>query len=404
MKPTSIVRVSPRPNIHGQPRRQSGVLTLVTSLIILTLSTLVTFNLSKAVLMEQKISNNDLRAKQAFEAAEAGMLAATAYLANDPDLDSDGVIDPVFDTNNDGLGDINTSTFGTGSATVVSTDISGDMTVIRVVSQGFSDDRSATRTITITVSTINPLPNMPDSPLTTRGSVVIGGSATVHNPEGHSTIWSGADIDLGSNNSTSTEVPDVGGATYPQCMDTPMTCSLVSASNRLIAGVDVIENDTSLGALSGDQFFQNFFGLSPTTYRASTATIDTTAAAFTANAHLATHEVIWVDGNVTLSGITVGCTTTVNGGGVCPAANTKPSIVIVDGNASFSGNVHFYGLLFVTGNTSSSGNTTVTGGMVIGGTASSSGGSLDIWYSSGILAATSKAGASTGSSGTWKDF
>jgi len=404
MKPTSIIRIAPRTNTHGKPRRQSGVLTLVISLVILTLSTLVTFNLSKAVLMEQKISNNDLRAKQAFEAAEAGMLAATAYLGNDPDVDSNDVIDPVFDTNNDGLGDTNTSTFGTGSATVVSTDISGDMTTIRIVSQGFSDDRSATRTITQTISTINPLPNMPENPLTTRGSVVIGGSATVHNPEGHSTIWSGADIDLGSNNSTSTEVPDVGGATYPECMDTPMTCSLVSASNRLIAGVDIIENDTSLGALSRDQFFQNFFGLSPTTYRSATATIDTTPAAFTANAHLATYEVIWVDGDVTLSGITVGCTTAVNGGGVCPAANVKPSIVIIDGNATFSGNINFYGLLFVSGNTSGSGNTTVTGAMVIGGTASTGGGSLDIWYNTDVLGATKKAGASTGSSGTWKDF
>lgn len=404
MKLSNTCSINLAPSIHGQPGRQAGVLTLVISLVILTLSTLVTFNLSKAVLMEQKISNNDLRAKQAFEAAEAGMIAATAYLANDPDVNGDGTIDPVFDTDNDGQGDTNTSTFGVGSATVTATDLSGDMTVLLVASQGFSDDRSATRTITQTVSTINPLPNMPDNPLTTRGSVVIGGSATVHNPEGHSTIWSGADIDLGSNNSTSTEVPDVGGAGYPACMDTPMNCSLVSASNRLIAGVDVIENDSSLGALSGDEFFQNFFGLSPTTYRSSTATIDTTSAAFTANAHLATHEVIWVDGDVSLNGITVGCTTAVNGGNVCPTANTKPSIVIIDGNASFSGNVHFYGLLFVTGNTSGSGNTTVTGAMVIGGTASSGGGSLDIWYNSGVLSATSKAGASTGSSGTWKDF
>ncbi|MDX1490104.1 MAG: hypothetical protein R3332_02385 [Pseudohongiellaceae bacterium] len=393
------------PVINTRPlARQSGVLTLVISLVILTLSTLVTFNVSKAVLMEQKIANNDLRAKQAFEAAEAGVLAAVAYLDNDPDVDSDSVIDPVFDTNNDGLGDSNTAVVGTGSVVVTTTDLSTDMTTILITSQGFSDDQSATRTITQVLSTINPLPNMPDNPLTTKGTIIISGSATVHNPEGHSTIWSGSDIDLGSNNSTSTEVPDIGGATYPGCMDIPMSCSLVSASNRLIAGVDIIENDSSLGALTSDEFFRNFFGLSPTTFRSALTTIDTTPADIVADAHLASQEVIWVEGDVTISGITVGCTTAVTGNNVCPAANTKPSIVVVNGNATFTGTPHFYGLLFIRGDTLGSGNVTVHGAMVIAGNASSTGGSLDIWYNSDVLESTAKAGASTGSSGTWKDF
>src|SRR5688500_6310308 len=98
--------------------RQRGVLTLVVSLSILVLSTLVTFSVTKAILMEQKISNNELRAKQAFEAAEAGMLAAMDYINNDPDVDGNGSIDPVFDTNANGIGDTNTTTIGTGSVTI----------------------------------------------------------------------------------------------------------------------------------------------------------------------------------------------------------------------------------------------------------------------------------------------
>lgn len=387
------------------PSLQKGVLTLVISLVILSLSTLVTINLSRAILMEQRIANNDNRARQAFEAAEAGINAALIYLGNDPDVDLNGVIDPVFDTNADGTGDSNSADIGTGSVTVTTTDLSGDMASIRIVAQGFSDDRSATRTITQTLVTINPLPNMPDNPLVTRGGIVISGSATVHNPEGHSTIWSGGDIDLGSNNSTSTEVPDIGDPGYPACMDIPMTCNLVSASNRLIAGVDVIENDSSLGALTSDEVFQNFFGTNPTTYRASLVTIDTTPATAAADSHLATHEVVWIDGNANLSNITVGCTTAVTGSGVCPAANTKPSIVIVDGDATFGGTPHFYGLLFVRGNVTGSGSVTVHGAMVIGGTSNSStGGSLDIWYSSSVLEGVARAGATTGSAGTWRDF
>lgn len=390
---------------RATPKAQRGAITLAVSLAILMLSTMVTFNVSKAILMEQKIANNESRATLAFEAAEAGMIQALAYLRNDPDVDLDGVVDAVFDTNADGEGDTNTMDVGTGSVTVTVTDLSGNLTEFAIAAQGFSDDRSATRTISQVMVTINPLPNSPANPVITKGSIIISGSATVHNPEGHSTIWSGNDIDLGSNNSTSTEVPDAADPDYPGCMDIPMSCDLVDSSSRLLAGVDIIENDSSLGSLTVEEFFQNFFGMSRSTYRASMVTIDTTPAAANTVADLATHEVIWIEGNHTFTGITVGCTTSVTGNNVCPAANTKPSIVIVNGNASFSGTPQFYGLLFVTGNVNVGGNTTIHGAMATGGNATSStGGSLDVWYSSSVLGGTSMAGASTGSAGTWKDF
>lgn len=397
-KSLSLIRVPER-------RGEAGFITLSVSLGILMLLTMVTFSVSRSVLMEQKIANNDNRARQAFEAAEAGVTAAINYLKEDPDADTNGVIDPVFDTNADGVGDSNTTTVGTGRVVVTTTDLTGNMTEILISAQGFSDDNSATRTIDYIYYTINPLPNTPDNPVVTRGSIILTGSATVHNPEGQSTIWSGGDIDLGSNNSTTTRVPDIGDPGYPACMDVPMTCVLVAASNRLIAGVDIIENDSSLGGLSESDFFENFFGMPPATYRASMVTIDTTPANVTTAAHLATHEVIWVEGNTNFSSVTVGCKTAITGSAVCSAANTKPSIMIVNGDATFSGSPHFYGILFVTGSINVSGNSTVHGAMVVGGSVgSSTGGSMDIWYSSSVLDGTALAGNSTGNAGTWKDF
>ena len=93
---------------------QRGVITLVVSMAILVLSTLVVFGVSDAIQMEQKITNNEARAKQAFEVAEAGMALAMSYLKNDPDVDSNNVIDPVFDTNANGVGDTNITMIGTG--------------------------------------------------------------------------------------------------------------------------------------------------------------------------------------------------------------------------------------------------------------------------------------------------
>ncbi len=384
---------------------QHGAITLVVSLTILMLSTMVTINVTKAILMEQKISNNEARAKQAFEAAEAGMVAALAYLKNDPDVDQNTNIDPVFDTDADGTGDTNTAAIGAGSVEVTTQALSDDLTSILISAQGFSDDGSANHTITQSMATINPLPNAPANPIISKSALTITGSATVHNNEGHSTIWSGGDIDLGSNNSTKTEVPDIGAAGYPACMDVPLTCTLVTTSNKLSAGVDVIENDSSLGSLTSEEMFRSFFGTNPSVYRASQVTIDTVPSDASRDADLATHEVIWVEGDTTFNGVTVGCTTAVNGNSRCTTTNTKPSIIVVNGDATFRGNSQFYGIVYITGKVSIVGNTTVYGAMVVAGDSESTmGGSLDVWFSSSVLAGTAAAGASTGSAGSWRDF
>lgn len=386
--------------------RQNGFITMAVSLGILMLSTLVVFNVASTILLEQRVVSNDSRAKQAFEAAEAGINAALTYLKQDPDRDGNLIIDPIFDTNNDGIGDSNSADIGSGSVTVTTVDLSGgDLTPISITSQGFSDDFSATRTISYTLVNINPLPNSPQNPMTTRSGAIISGSAKVYNPEGHSTIWSGSNVDLGSNNATTTQIPDMGSPGYPACMDVSMTCALISSSNRTALGVDVIENDSSLAALTPDELFRNYFGMSPSAYRASMVTVDTIPANLGTDVHLATHEVVWIEGNTNFNSVTVGCTVHVPGNNQCTAANTKPSIVIVNGDASFQGTPKIYGILYITGNVSLTGNTTVYGAMVVGGDmASSAGGNFDIWYSSAVLAGTRFAGATTGSAGTWRDF
>lgn len=383
---------------------QRGVITLAVALAILVLSTLVTFTVARAVLMEQKVTNNELRAVQAFEVAEAGVQQAYAALGSNPDADADGEIDLLFDSNGDGVRDTNTLELGRAMAVVTVTDLVGDLSRLRIESQGFSDDRSAMRTITQDIVILNALPSVPGSPVVSRGNVVISGSATVHNQEGHSTIWSGGDVDLGSNNSTSTEVPDMTHPGYPACMDVPGTCVLARASSRTQVGVDVIENDSSLAALTPQELFQNFFGLPPQIYRQAMVTIDTTAAAAAAAIHLAQNEVIWVEGDLNLNGRTIGCTTAVSGNNVCPVASRRPSILIVNGNISFAGTPHIYGLLFVMGNAQASGNTTIHGAIAVAGSTSSSGGSFDIWYNSTVLQGAGRSGASGNSAGTWKDF
>lgn len=403
------MRLATVKNFKASAQCQKGAASLVMSMVILALITFVTIYTSRSLLNEQKIANNDYRAKQAFAAAEAGIAEAVSYLSEDPDRNLDGAIDLVFDTNNDNIGDTNSATIGDGSVTLTTSDLSGgDMTIIRIQAVGLSADNSATRSVFRDISTLNPLPNMPDNPMTSRGSMVVNGAATIYNPEGHSTIWSGDNVALGSNNSTATQVADPTDAGYPTCMDSPMTCNTIQSSNKVTIGLDVIEHDSNLANLSPDDFFFNFFGMSKTTYKDTMVTVEADHTDANTKAHLTTEEVIWVDGSggvTDLNGITVGCTLVMTGSNTCPDANTKPTILVVDGNATFSGTPQFYGIVFVTGTVSITGSTKVHGAIVTGSDlTSATGGSLSVWYNSEILRNSRKSGRTGTSAGSWRDF
>ena len=386
--------------------QQRGAATLIISLVMLILITFVTFYTSKSIITEQQLANNDYRARMAFEAAEAGLAAATLNLADDPDLDGDGILDGststeyLFDNNDDGdrqdAGtDNNLVTVNTAFAEVTTEDLSsGAFTTIRISSIGFSDDRTAQRTIERVVVSLDPLPNSPQNPLTTKGSVVISGSATVHNQEGHSTIWSGDDVDLGSNNSTSTNVPDVADAAYPGCMDDAGTCSTLQSSNKTLVGLDVVENDSNLSNLTSDQFFENFFGSAPASYKDKHVTLETTHTAADTDLDGTNSEVIWVDGS--------GGSTELQGTAIGTAAD--PVILIIDGDLELSGNPTIYGVVFVMGNLTASGNSTVTGALVVNGATSNSSGSLDVYFNSAVLDGAGGQSNLGASAGSWSDL
>jgi len=387
-------------------RTQRGVATLTFSLIILVLATSVTLYSVNFARQSISISNNSLRDKQAFDVAEAGMALAIEYIREDSDRDDDGVLDPVFDTNADGVGDSTTSQVGNGWVEVTVTQPAG--LHVHVSSTGYSDDRTATRTIEQFMVVIDPLPNDPSNPVISRGSVVVNGSATVHNQEGFSTIWSGDEVDLGSNNSTATNVPDMGHADYPNCMDTPLDCETVASSNKVNIGLDVVENDSSIGNLTPNELFQNFFGMSPDAYKESVADgniIDPANA--NVDVQLAGGEILWVDGDADFTNnTTVGCSAVATGGKLCgtDVGTAEPSILIIDGDVTFSGTPNFTGIVFIMGDAEIGGNMTVQGSIVIAGTATQAGGSMDVWFNSQVLSNIQTPPAKAGSAGTWKDF
>ena len=254
-------------------KQQQGVVSLLMSLILLALITIITLYTAKNIMIEKKIASNDFRSKQSFEASESGVQDTLNFFTNQYDgtnLET-GFYNTDTNASADGVNEQYNVTLANGSsATVIVTDASGAGTgPFTIVSAGSSDDNTAAHTISVITDNINPLPNAPGNPLTSRAGVIINGSATIYNPEGHSTIWSGNDIDLGSNNSTATFVANPADAAYPFCMDTSVTCSATQSSNKTSIGLDVIEHDSSLANLTEAQMFENFFGTTPDEFRAS---------------------------------------------------------------------------------------------------------------------------------------
>jgi len=388
--------------------------TLGATLVLLILITMVATYTSRGVLFEQRVSGNDFRARQAFEAAESGLQVATAYIASSggADKDNDGAFDPVFDTNGDGIGDTTDFTFPDSSTVRVT--LGGVFPALNVTSVGLSDDETATRTVRTIGSVTDGLPRKPENPLTARGTVVVDGSATITNPEGNSTIWSGSDVDLGSNNATATDIADPTDPGYPYCMDTPLTCSTVQSSNRVSVGLDVIEYDTSLANLTARQLFLNFFGVSMETYRASRVTLEVAAADVNNLAsnptnpgvQLAAGEIVWVEGDAVFqNNTTIGCTVVVVGNSLCTGANMDPSIVIINGNLEGNGTPNITGILYVVGNFDLLGNVTAQGAVVVAGDFSNgASGSLDVIYNSDVLEDTRDNGPLVGAPGSWHDW
>lgn len=420
------MRRNGKPIITG--KHQRGAATLLVSLVVLTTITFITLYTARTVMTEQQISGNELRGRMAFEAAEAGSEMAIAYIRGGRDRDGDNLLpgelpgsdddEFIFDlTGSDGIGDTNTLVLANGSSVTVSlqaadfVDVGTGLEIIatRITSQGWSDDRTATRTIVQEVANVSPLPNGPQNPLISRGAVVVNGASVVQNPEGNSTIWSGGDVDLSSNNNTNTQIADPGDPNYPDCLgDSANPCGMIQGSDRYVPGVDIIEYDSSLANLSPDEFFANFFGSPPARYREDYVTIDidTGAGDSVAPIHLADSEVIWVQGDLTLgAGTTMGCLVAVTGSNRCPANQVVPSILIVQGDLNLSGNAQFYGLVYVTGNIEGSGSPVFVGSLVTASTSTTTG-SLNITYNSSILRQISRDPGKTagGGGGSWRDF
>ncbi|WP_165873531.1 pilus assembly PilX family protein [Parasulfuritortus cantonensis] len=395
------------------PRRQSGAATLFITVIVLFLTTVLVVTVSKSAIMEQIMSANEIRQRQAFEAAQAGMDRALAYFkdvaAGGIDQDLDNVADDLTP---------NAVTLGNGSKYRVvycnpgsalgqcpNDPTSGNPTCDTptavnlknpvVFACGWSDDNVGRVAIIQSFAMAESIAKTPSNPLTAKGAINVQGSATVTNYYSNLTIWTGGQLSsVGNSGKTFIRNPDVAPpdtTTAPpgEPANCGTTADYVCPTDKNHTGPDVIDIDPTLGNLTNAQMFLNFFGQTFAEYQSTASQVIDAGDIGSVNGVM--DQSIIVNGDTSFTG------------GMTFGSRDRPVVMVINGNLTGGANVTVYGVLYVMGNVDVAGNMLVQGAAVVQGTISGTG-SLDVMYDPFALDNASKVGVPGPLSGSWRDW
>ena len=304
-------------NAHSN-KYQKGMASLLVSISILSIilaGSLVVLFMSIA---SQKTAALDMRANQAFDAAQSGLNIATVFINEN--------YKTVTDTNSSGqiIYTMGPSTLPNGASyTATLTNLTLNVyDTFSLVSIGTSGDGSITRTIYNTIffddgATLGG----PPVPLLARGEVSLSGNISIQNPLTTTTIWSGGDVGLSG--AADTENSDGEG------------------SDRNTQGADLTTNDGQLSTISEANFFKTFFGKAKSTVK----TMATTSLANTGDHNYSNElnglegQMIWIEQD--------GGSARINGGTIGSVDNPVTLIISGTGEFKLNGNATIYGIVYV---------------------------------------------------------
>lgn len=408
----NAVRTLRRPS----PHRERGLATLFATVVLLIASTLLVLYIARPVVGDLRIVGNELRSRQAFDAAQATIdllirqhnelrtFAGQTWSAPagaDTDVPTGTAVFCRRDV-------VPTSVTcpATPGPPVCAAPNSRDLSAW-IVACGWSDDRSGRRRIITLASKGNPLPGNLNNPITAGAAVdFTTGNATVVNYFGNLTVWSGGSFTTGSGGtvgvmvrnpahptpySTEQEVAD-GVGSGNQCSDHFLCISGTGTG----VPISVIDQDLSLARLAAnpDLFFMNFAGMPPAEYRAAMADAVVAGAdidnAFT-SANQGGDKVYWIDGDATLSG-DVG-------------TPEHPVVLVIDGNLTMPGNTTVHGVLIVRGALTARGSPRVRGALVAGNLKADANGAVTVIFEPGTTERVrQQTGRFVSAPGAWRDF
>lgn len=393
---------------------QRGAAALPISILLLFVAALVLIAVSRTTLMEQRISGNEIRARQAMQAAQAGISHAAAYMKV-------GGIDHAGGAPNNVADAITPITLTNGASYQVyycdpnvvppvdacdnassrTTCAVGFTAVERfatplVLACGWSDDSLAKQPVVVSISRASSLADPPENPVISKGGINVQGSATVTNYFSNLTIWTG-DPFTGVGNSGKTfvrnpKVPQPPMTATPP--DRPTACKesddYICLTDKTNRGPDIIDSDLTLANLSDEEMFEQYFGQDFATYRDGIATRTLAAGQASTLAGIKGESVVITGASSSVS---------------LPSMGTRdsPVVVIIEGNLSQAGSTTIYGVVYVMGDLSASGNFTVYGNVSVQGDVAGTG-SLDIIFDPFAISKAKKLGKPGLLSGSWRDW
>jgi hypothetical protein len=386
-------------------QRQRGVNTLFVTLILLLLAGLVVFYTARGAITEQRLSANELRQKQAFAAASAGLEHAMAYFAkdgvdqvipfardrvlNNTDNESEfpadpisgmstifttetgerpsyygirycapGVLPPPCPVSHLDAFDCTHGTPGTPEGRLHDSNLRNPL----IVSCGWSDDDSAVVRLVQGGSRAPTLPGKITAPVVTKGVTNLNtGGVSIFNYFNDLTVWAGSGAVTTGSNTCKTFIRDVSTDPVPSstrdfratgnspgCNNVPAGYN--SSTGGGVVGHDMIVNDTNLDSLNRDQFFAKFMTPSdPDGFRDSaTWKVDLNNGMSGEDSNSANSlagkqdAVIWVEGNLSGNLGTIGSV-------------DRPVIMVINGNWDLGANAEIYGVVFVRGDVNGNG-------------------------------------------------
>lgn len=388
-------------------RSIKGAITIIMALVMLALALASTIYTAKSKFLDIRIASAEIRKNQAIFSAETGLERAIAQLDVEPDfIPEPGYSTSIVDTIDSSIFDVTLTVMRYASAPVADTPLAtfgggtGNDRFILLSSIGYSDDKTAVRTIEQKVW-VHPLANgSPASAITVSGGMGIGGAFTVGaSPNGGGlgvplSVWSDAPIGLtGDGASCGLEEFDSGD------------CSTYSYSDKNNTGADVFQDSlVSAGGTFPDDVFEYTFGYPTSDYQAYKDQAEEWVSDC-AGLGAASIGLIWVTGDCTI-----------NAGVIVGSATTPVILVIENSDLQMNGGALIYGIVFsftspagTEGSVSMLGGATIRGAFISDHAIDISGGTFDTRYDQDVLSIIENGGSDAYSavepiSGSWKDF
>lgn len=362
-------------------KRVRGVATLLTTTVLLLVATIIILFAASYSIMQSKITSNQYRNSQAFQAAEAGLEYGIVYLQKNRTTilanPVNGYIPSYTSSSTTNVTLANNSKY----SIVYTNPIANNYNLILITSTGTSDDGTATRVVSQQVQYGALLFSTPTAALVSTSSISVAGNGSITNTSGTTTIKSGSSISLSGN-----------AKTY-------LSSGLSSTPGNIKS--DIQQNSSSLTGLTSTSLFAQYFGVPASTFKNQVGTYYSRSTSTNYSSLLSgvSGTSIWIDqtaGTAQISGnITIGT-----------AAN--PVLLIVNGNFDISGNVTIYGYVFVIGVSSAetdiTGNVNITGGITSTDVLNIAG-NVNFAYSPSVISAVQNTTSYFAKvPGSWKDF